>query len=84
MNVTVPNDIDPTADRIAARLAGDTLRVWVIDEQGIEDRNAIIACLPEKRLNAWPELHNVMSGTQERWSIRRGRLRGRDLGSHDG
>ena len=79
MNVTVPNDIDPTPDRIAARLAGDGLRVWIIDEQGIEDRNAIIACLPERQLNARPALQEVMESTSERWSIRRGRLRSQDL-----
>ena len=75
MNVTVPNDIDPTADRIAARLAGDTLRAWVIDEQGIEGRNAILACLPERQLNARSALEAVMDNRSERWSIRRGHLR---------
>jgi hypothetical protein len=80
MNASVMNDFDATPDRIAARLAGDALHAWIVDEQGIEDRNAIIACLSEKRLNA-PRLHDVMSSTQERWSIRRGRLRGRDLAS---
>ncbi len=79
MNVTVPNDIDPTADRIAARLAGDALRAWIIDEQGIEHRNAILACLPERQLNARPALQGLMGNTSECWSIRRGRLRNRDL-----
>jgi spermidine synthase len=79
MNVMVANDIDPTPDRIAARLAGDRLRVWIIDEQGIEDRNAIIACLPERQLNPRSALDDVMRHTNERWSIRRGRLRSRDL-----
>jgi spermidine synthase len=77
MNVTVTNDIDPIPDRVAARLAGDNLRVWIVDEQGIEERNAIIACLP-KQLNTRPALDDVMRNTQERWSIRRGRLRGSD------
>lgn len=79
MNAMVANDIDPIADRIAARLAGDSLRVWIVDEQGIQDRNAIIACVPEKQLIARPELHDVMTSTSERWSIRRGRVRSRDL-----
>lgn len=79
MNVLVTDDIDPTPDRIAARLAGDSLRVWIVDEQGIQDRNAIIACVPEKQLIARPELHDVMTSTSERWSIRRGRVRSRDL-----
>ncbi|MFH1345551.1 MAG: class I SAM-dependent methyltransferase [Pseudomonadota bacterium] len=86
MNVTVLNDIDPLPDRIAARLAGDHMRVWIVDEQGIEDRNAIIACLPERQLNPRATLHEAMQHNQERWSIRRGRLRNRDLtfGSRDG
>jgi spermidine synthase len=79
MNVMVANDIDPTPDRIAARLAGDSLRMWIVDEPGIEDRNAIIACLPEKQLNPRSALDDVMRNTHERWSIRRGRLRRRDL-----
>jgi spermidine synthase len=84
MNVTVTNDIDPTPDRIAARLAGHQLRVWIVDEQGIEDRNAILACLPEKQINPRAPLDEVMRGTTERWSIRAGRLRRSDLacGSH--
>ena len=79
MNVMVANDIDPIPDRIAARLAGDTLTVWIADEQGIEDRNAIIACLPEKQLNPRAALDVVMRNTPERWSIRHGRLRSCDL-----
>jgi SAM-dependent methyltransferase len=79
MNVLVTNDLDPTPDRIAARLAGDDLRIWIVDEQGIQDRNAIIACLPEKQLHARPVLDDVMHSNHERWSIRRGRLRSGDL-----
>ena len=79
MNVMVMNDIDPTPDLIAARLAGDRLLAWIVDEQGIEDRNAIIACLPEKQMNPCSALNDVMRNTHERWSIRRGRLRSRDL-----
>jgi len=86
MNVLVDNDIDPTPDRIAARLAGDSLRAWIVDEQGIQDRNAIIACLPEKQLNARPAFYDVVNNSPERWSIRRGRLRSCDLacGSRNG
>ena len=79
MNVMVANDIDPTPDRIAARLAGEELRTWILDEQGIEDRNAIIACVPEKTLRSQVALDRVMRLSHERWSIRRGRLRSRDL-----
>ena len=50
MNVTVANYIDPTPDRIAARLAGRELRTWIVDEQCMEDRNAVIICVPEKQL----------------------------------
>jgi SAM-dependent methyltransferase len=79
MNVLVMNDIDPTPDRIAARLAGDSLKIWIVDEQGIEDRNAVIACVPEKQLGPRATLNQVMHHCYERWAIRRGRLRNRDL-----
>jgi spermidine synthase len=79
MNVLVANDIDPLPDRIAARLAGGALQVWIVDEAGIQDRNAILACVPERQLNTRPMLQEVMAGTSERWSIRRGRLRSGDL-----
>jgi len=75
----VANDIDPTPDRIAARLAGEELRTWIVDEQGIEDRNAVIACIPEKTLGSWTALDSVMRHSHERWAIRRGRLRSPDL-----
>jgi hypothetical protein len=81
MNVLVANDIDPVPDRIAARLAGDRLGTWIIDEQGVQDRNAIIACVPEKQLNPRPALAEVMQNSLERWSIRRGRLSGRGIGA---
>jgi hypothetical protein len=68
-----------SADRIAARLAGDDLRIWIVDEQGIQDRNAIIVCLPEKQLHARSVLDDVMHSNHEHWSIRRGRLRSGDL-----
>jgi hypothetical protein len=86
MNVLVANDIDPTPDRIAARLAGDRLRVWIVDEHGILERNAVIACVPEKQLNPRPALNVAMRNNHEQWSIRRGRLRSRDLacGSRNG
>jgi spermidine synthase len=79
MNVLVTNDLDPTPDRIAARLAGEDLRIWIVDEQGIQDRNAIIVCLPEKQLHARSVLDHVMHSNHEHWSIRRGRLRSGDL-----
>lgn len=82
MNVLAANDIDPAPDRIAARLAGDTLNAWIIDEQGIQDRNAIIACVPERQLDERPALTQVMQNSLERWSIRRSRLRGREPGAH--
>jgi SAM-dependent methyltransferase len=79
MNVMVANDIDPTPDRIAARLAGWELRTWIIDEQFNEDRNAVIACIPEKTLRSRTALNRVMRHSHERWAIRRGRLQSGDL-----
>lgn len=79
MNMTVFNDIDPTPDRIAARLAGESLRAWIVDERGIEDRNAVIACLSEKQINTHSALKDIMRNNHEQWSIRRGKLRSSDL-----
>jgi spermidine synthase len=79
MNVMVSDDIDPTPDRIAARLAGEELRTWIVDEQFIVDRNAVIACVPEKTLGSRAALDRAMRHSHERWAIRRGRLRNRDL-----
>jgi SAM-dependent methyltransferase len=79
MNVLVANDIDPIPDRIAARLAGEELRTWIVDEQFIEDRNAVIACVPEKTLGSRATLDRAMHHSHERWAIRRGRLRSSDL-----
>jgi hypothetical protein len=79
MNVMVANDIDPTPDRIAARLAGEELRTWIVDEQFIEDRNAVIACIPGKTIGPRAALDRVMRHSHEQWAIRRGRLRSRDL-----
>ena len=79
MNVTVNNDIDPVPDWIAARLAGDTLRPWLLDERGIEDRNAIITCIPEKTIARPAALRDAMRNNNEQWSLRRGRLRGGDM-----
>jgi SAM-dependent methyltransferase len=79
MNVMVANDIDPIPDRIAARLAGEKLRTWIVDEPFIADRNAVIACIPEKTLGSRAVLDRVMCHSHERWAIRRGRLRSRDL-----
>lgn len=81
MNVLVANDIDPVPDRIAERLAGNRLGTWIIDEQGVQDRNAIIACVPDKRLNVRPALTEVMRNSLERWSIRRGRSGSRGFGA---
>jgi spermidine synthase len=79
MNVLVSNDIDPIPDRIAARLAGEELRTWIVDEQFIVDRNAVIACVPEKTIGSRAALDRAMRHSHEQWAIRRGRLRSRDL-----
>jgi hypothetical protein len=49
-----------------------------------EDRNAILACLPERQLIPRSALQGAMGNTSERWSIRRGQPRRSDLaGSRD-
>ncbi len=79
MNVTVAHDLDPTPDQIAARLAGEELRAWIVDEQFIEERNTVLACIPEKTLGSRAALDRAMRHNRERWAIRRARLRSNDL-----
>ena len=75
MNVLVPHDIDQEADRIATRLSGNELHPWVVDEPGVEDRNAIIACLPEMVPPTRPALMRILDASDEKWVVRRPRLR---------
>jgi SAM-dependent methyltransferase len=79
MNVLVSHDIDPQADRIAARLSGQELHPWIVDEPGVEDRNAIIACLPEMVPPARTALMRVLKATDEKWVVRKPRHRKSDL-----
>ena len=79
MNALVAHDIDPLADQIAARLCGPELTSWIVDEPGIEQRNAVIACLPEKMLAERAALKRMLEATEESWKIRRPRLRKSDL-----
>jgi len=73
MNVMVANDVDPTPDRIAARLAGEELRTWIVDEQFIVDRNAVSPASPRRRLGSRAALDRVM-----RHSMNGGRSAGED------
>ena len=59
----------PTASRPTS--ASRELRSWIVDEQFIEDRNAVIACIPEKTLGPRAALDRVMRHSHERWTIRR-------------
>ena len=73
MNSLVAHDIDPLPDQIAAKLSGPELTSWIVDEPGIEQRNAVIACLPEKMLMERAALRRMLKATQEKWKIRRPR-----------
>lgn len=79
MNALVAHDIDPIADQIAGGLSGSELNSWIVDEPGVEERNAIIACLPEKVPAVRPALMRVVRSTDEKWIVRRSRLRKHDL-----
>jgi predicted membrane-bound spermidine synthase len=79
VNVLVAHDVDPLADCIAARLSGSELNSWIVDEPGIGNRNAVIACLPEKVLTARPALMRVLKASDEKWLVRRTRPRKCDL-----
>jgi SAM-dependent methyltransferase len=77
MNILVDHDLDPLPDQITADLAGADLNAWIIDEAvGEPERNAIIACAPERRLELEREtLPPVIAADFLSWSVRRPRLR---------
>ncbi|MDE1935995.1 MAG: class I SAM-dependent methyltransferase, partial [Bradyrhizobium sp.] len=77
-NALVAHDIDPLPDQIATLLSGTELTSWIVDEPGIEQRNAVIACLPEKMLVERAAMRRVLKTTEEKWKIRKPRPSKRD------
>jgi len=76
MNLLVEHDLDPLPDQITADLAEPNLNAWIIDEAfGEPERNTIIACAPEHRLelehDSFPA---VIAAEFSSWSVRRPRL----------
>ncbi|SFI08137.1 hypothetical protein SAMN05216304_101750 [Bosea sp. OK403] len=76
MNLLVEHDLDPLPDEITADLAGSDLNAWIIDEAfGEPERNAVIACAPERRLELGQEAFPpVIAAEFLSWSVRRPRL----------
>lgn len=77
MNLLVDHDLNPLPDQITADLTGPDLNGWIIDEAvGEPERNAVIMCAPERRLeldeDSFPA---VIAAEFQSWSIRRPRLR---------
>jgi spermidine synthase len=79
MNMLADHDFDPTPDRIAKRLAGGVLHARIFDEPGIPSRNAVIACLPERRPCEEHRLQTLIRNEKEAWLVRKPRLRLADL-----
>jgi SAM-dependent methyltransferase len=79
MNVPVESDVDPSPDRIAARLAGDALRAWVFDHPGHQERNVILACRPELGFPDRKRLALPDGPDDQAWVCRRARLHLRQL-----
>ncbi len=76
MNLTIDNDLDPTPDRIAAMLSGRTLHPWIVDERGVEGRNAVLACTPERLASRRSAFTALLRNHGEEWLVRKGRLGG--------
>jgi spermidine synthase len=79
MNMQADHDFDPIPDRIAKRLSGGVLSVWIFEEPRIPSRNAVIACVPERRLNEEGRLRTLIRNENEAWLLRKPRLRPADL-----
>ena len=79
MNVPVESDIDAAPDRIAARLAGNSMRAWVFDHPGHDERNVILACRPEFSFHDRGILVLPEGPGDQAWVCRRARLHLRQL-----
>jgi spermidine synthase len=79
MNMLADHDFDPVPDRIARKLAGGVLHARIFDEPGIPSRNAVIACVPERRLYEEGRLQTLIRNEKEAWLLRKPRLRLADL-----
>jgi spermidine synthase len=79
MNMLADHDFDPEPDRIAKKLSGGVLAAWILDEPGIPSRNAVIACVPERRLSEEGRLRTLVRNENEAWLLRKPRLRLADL-----
>jgi spermidine synthase len=79
MNMLADHDFDPVPDRIARKLAGGVFHARIFDEPGIPSRNAVIACVPERRLYEEGRLQTLIRNEKEAWLLRKPRLRLADL-----
>lgn len=80
MNMMADHDFDPAPDRIATRLSGGILHAQIFDEPGVPSRNAVIACVPERRLGEEGRLRAlILRNENEAWLVRKPRPRQADL-----
>jgi spermidine synthase len=75
MNMMADHDFDPAPDRIATRLSGGVLHAQIFDEPGVPSRNAVIACVPERRLGEEGRLRTLLRNENEAWLARKPRPR---------
>jgi spermidine synthase len=75
MNMMADHDFDPEPDRIAKKLSGGVLHTRIFDEPGIPSRNAVIACVPEKRISEQSRLWTLIRNENEAWLLRKPRVR---------
>ena len=82
MNVLIEYGMDLLPDITGKRLATPDLQAWVIDEVVREpERNAIVACVPERDLNLeWENLPDAISSDAARWLVRHSQLA--SMGQH--
>jgi hypothetical protein len=84
MNMMAEHDFDPAPDRIATRLAGGILHAQIFDEPGVPSRNAVIACVPERRLGEEGRLRALLRNENEAWLVRKPRPRQAGLQARNG
>lgn len=76
VNMMVEHDLDPTADLIAATLAGGDRAAWIFDQIGEAERNAVVVVGPSRRpeipASVFPE---DLRAEWTTWSVRPARPR---------
>lgn len=76
VNMMIAHDLDPTADLIAAAMAGGDRKAWIFDQLGEIERNAVVAVGPTRRPHLSPSVFpEDLRAEFATWTVRQARDR---------